>query len=211
MAVTLHGMHYSVYVWVARLTLAEKGIDYDLAEINPFAEVSTEHLKRHPFNRVPVLEHDGFLLHETTAITRYIDEGFTGPTLQPTAPQARARMNQIIGIIDSYGYWPMVRQVFLEKISNPFRGVACDDAVVAAALPEAEKCCAALENLTTDGRFLLGKSITLADLHLIPMVDYFTRPAEGAGCLERFERLSRWWSAIRSRDSVIDTRPTLWG
>lgn len=211
MTVTLHGMHYSVYVRVARLTLAEKGVAYDLAEVNPFAaDVPVEHLKRHPFNRVPVLEHDGFLIYETTAITRYIDEAFPGPALQPESPAARARMSQIIAVVDSYGYWPMVRQVFLERVSNPLQSVPIDEAAVTKGLAGAEKCLAALEDLAGDGPFLVGTSVSLADLHLAAMVDYFTRVPEGAASLARFKKLSRWWEAVPKRPSLAATRPTRW-
>jgi glutathione S-transferase len=156
-AVTLHGMHYSVYVRVARLALAEKRVDYTLAEVNPFApEISPEHLKRHPFNRVPVLEHDGFSVYETAAIARYVDEAFDGPRLQPAEAKDRARMTQIIGIIDSYGYRPMVRQVFLERISKPARGGVTDEAAVAEGLEKSAHCLGVLEGLSRDGPFLLG-------------------------------------------------------
>src|SRR6266478_5495835 len=64
----------------------------------------------HPFRRVPTLVHDDFVLYETQAITRYIDEAFAGPAFQPVQPRQRARMAQVISIIDAYGYVPMVRQ-----------------------------------------------------------------------------------------------------
>ncbi len=211
MGVTLHGMHYSVYVRVARLALEEKGVDYTLAEVNPFApEVSPEHLKRHPFNRVPVLEHDGFSVYETAAITRYVDEAFEGPPLQPSLPRNRARMAQIMGIIDSYGYWPMVRQVFLERVSKPARGGVPDEAAITEGLEKSGHCLGVLEDLISGGPFLLGDAVSLADLHLAPMIDYFTRPKEGATCLARFPKLSHWRSGIQKRPSVVATRPALW-
>ena len=37
----------------------------------------------HPFGRMPAFEHDGFRLFETAAISRYVDEAFAGPALQP--------------------------------------------------------------------------------------------------------------------------------
>ncbi len=40
---------------------------------------SAEHLARHPFGRVPVLEHDGFMLYETQAILRYLDRVLPQP------------------------------------------------------------------------------------------------------------------------------------
>lgn len=113
MATELHGYQYSVYSWIARLALHEKGVAYDWIEVNPFAEgIPASYLAMHPFKRVPALAHAGFVLYETGAITRYVDEAFEGPKLQPVEPRERARCNQIMSIVDSYAYWPLVRQVF---------------------------------------------------------------------------------------------------
>jgi hypothetical protein len=77
MTVELYGYQYSVYSWIARLALAEKGEDHHWIEVNPFApDVSESYLAIHPFKRVPALVHDGFQVYETGAITRYVDEAF---------------------------------------------------------------------------------------------------------------------------------------
>src|SRR5215469_1352632 len=95
--VTLHGFRYSVYVRIARLVLAEKGVAYASVEVNPFAaNVPAEYLALHPFRRVPTLVYGDFALYETCAITRYVDEAFDGPALQPRDTRARARMAQVI-------------------------------------------------------------------------------------------------------------------
>jgi hypothetical protein len=100
MSLVLHGFRYSVYVRIARIALAEKGLTYEHVEIDPFAaDVPIEYLTLHPFKRVPVLVDGDFALYETEAITRYIDEAFPGPALQPSEPRQRARMAQIISII----------------------------------------------------------------------------------------------------------------
>jgi glutathione S-transferase len=113
MNVELYGYQYSVYSWIARLALEEKGASYHWIEINPFApEIPESYLALHPFKRVPALVHDKFQIYETGAITRYVDEAFPGPRLQPTDPRHRARCSQFLSIIDSYVYWPLVRQVF---------------------------------------------------------------------------------------------------
>lgn len=91
----LYGLPRSVYTRIARLALAEKDVDYAFEEVEIFgpAGVSPEHLQRHPFGRIPVLAHDGLMIHETAAIARYVDEAFPGPALQPADARARARMN----------------------------------------------------------------------------------------------------------------------
>ena len=39
MSLVLHGYHYSVYIRIARLALAEKGVAYERVEVNPFADI----------------------------------------------------------------------------------------------------------------------------------------------------------------------------
>src|SRR5689334_17903670 len=81
-AVTLYGFQRSTYVNVARLVLHAKGVRFNFHDTE--AEMYTEaHRRRHPFGRVPVLQHGDFLVYETSAIVRYIDEAFDGPPLVP--------------------------------------------------------------------------------------------------------------------------------
>ena len=50
---------------------------------------------------MPAFEHDGFELYETAAIMHYVDETFPGPSLRPGGPRERARMEQILGLINA--------------------------------------------------------------------------------------------------------------
>src|SRR5258708_4468198 len=157
MTVVLHGYQYSVYVRIARMALAEKRIAYDQAEVNPFAPtVPSAYLALHPFRRVPVLVHDDFVLYETGAITRYIDETFPGPRLQPATQRERARMTQIISIIDSYAYWPMVRQVFSHAVFRLRTGEPADAAEIRTGLERSAHALGAIEALAAGGDFLIG-------------------------------------------------------
>jgi glutathione S-transferase len=58
----LYGPAYSTYTRTARLALEEKGVAYDLREVDTLAGEGqrAEHLARHPWGKVPILEHDGF-------------------------------------------------------------------------------------------------------------------------------------------------------
>jgi glutathione S-transferase len=78
--IQLYGYQYSVYAWIARLAMHAKGISYEWVEVNPFAkDVPADYLAMHPFGRVPTLVNGDFVLFETSAITRYVDEAFQGP------------------------------------------------------------------------------------------------------------------------------------
>ncbi len=205
---TLYGLDYSVYTRIARLALAEKGIEYELVETDVFAADGppANYLTLHPFGRIPTLRHGDFVLYETGAITRYIDDAFDGPALQPTQPQQRARMNQIIGVLDAYGYRPMVWGVFVQRVSRPAAGQATDETQVAEALPQARTCLDALGNLLGEQPYLAGKNLSLADLHAAPMILYFAQTPEGERMLAEYANLSRWWRMIRARDGLTNTR-----
>jgi len=100
------GAPYSVYVRAVRLALEEKGIEYKLEPVDILAAegVPSEHRLRQPFSKIPAFEHAGFHIYEAGAITRYVDEVFPGPRLQPESPRERASMNHIISVLDSYTY-----------------------------------------------------------------------------------------------------------
>ena len=210
MALVLHGYHYSVYVRIARLVLAEKAVAYHRVEVNPFApQIPDDYLALHPFGRVPTLIHDGFVLYETGAITRYVDRTFPGPTLQPGSSRTLARMDQMVGIVDSYGYWPMVRQVFSHRVFRAAAGRPVDEAEVAQGLVGAVKVLAALERLAAPQAFLAGPELSLADLHVGAMIAYFALAPEGAALLSDHPRLAVWWDTLRRRPSFAATDPGL--
>ena len=210
MNLALHGYRYSVYVRIARLTLAEKGVPYDRVEVNPFSpDIPAAYLALHPFGRVPTLVHDGFALYETGAISRYVDRAFPGPKLQPEEAHALARMDQIIGVVDSYAYWPLVRQVFSHRIFRPSIGQPADEAEVVRGLAGAAKVLAALEALASPAAFLTGPTLSLADLHLGAMAAYFVAAPEGATMLGQHPRLAGWWQRLQTRPSLPATAPDL--
>jgi glutathione S-transferase len=210
MTVVLHAYQYSVYSWIARLVLGEKGVAYDYVEVNPFAPgMPEEYLAKHPFRRVPTLLHDNFVLYETGAITRYVDETFEGNPLQPAASRPRARMAQIISIIDSYGYGPMVRQVFAHRVFRPRTGRPVSEDEIRSGIDSSERAMKALEALAEPGGYLVENRLSLADLHLAPMMAYFVGAPEGRVVLNRYPVLSAWWELMRVRTVFVATDPGL--
>lgn len=210
MTVELHGYRYSVYNRIALLALAEKNVDYTRVEVDPFQEhVPEEYRAMNPFLRVPTLIHDDFILYETSAITRYIDEGFSGPPLQPDGSHERARMSQIISVIDCYGYWPMVRQVAAHRVFGPCLGEPIDEEEVQRGMQASTRVLDAIERLFIGPKFLVGERLSLCDLHLAPMLAYYAMTTEGLAALSVRRCLSRWWDYMREHPSVVATDPGL--
>jgi len=210
LAIKLFGYQHSVYSWIAKLTLKEKGVDFQWSEIDPFTKPpSQSYLDLHPFNRVPTLVHDDFVLYETQAITRYIDEQFCGSILQPVEPSLRAVQNQLISIADNYAYWPMVRQVFSHQYFRPKTGMDVDENEIANGLKSANTVLNAINDWPADTAYLVDDKLSLADIHLYPMFAYFAAARDGASQLAQHPRLAQWYERVSKRRSFVETRPDI--
>jgi glutathione S-transferase len=210
MPVTLHGPGYSTYARTARLALEEKGVAYELNEVDILTGKgqAPEHLARQPWGKVPAFEHDGFALFETFAIARYVDEAFPGPALQPADPRTRARMTQICGIVDSYAYGAMVGKVFWQEAIVPMQGGTPDAGLVAEGMKTAEKALDVIQGLM-GGDLLCGSAVTLADLHLVPVIEYLRMTQPGGAAFAARPQLVAWWDRMNTRETVAKTRPKL--
>ena len=114
-----------------------------------------------------------------------------GAAYSVSAPKARARMTQAIGILDNHAYPDLVWGLYVEQREAARQGRPVDAAKIARLTPRAETCLAALESL--------------ADLHAAPMFALFLRTPEGEILLPRHPRLTAWWQAVSARPSFVDT------
>jgi glutathione S-transferase len=203
----VYGAAMSPYVWSVRLALAEKGVAHQHVNVGISEFRSEEHLARHPFGKIPAFEHDGFMLYETQTILRYIDEAFSAAPLQPIEVHPFSRMNQIMGIVDSYLTPCLLMGVLYQRFVAPRIGQETDEAAVSAALPKVAHCLGEIARLAGEQQFLVGEVITLADLMAIPQIYYFKQLPEGAAQLAELPALAAWANRMSERQSLLVTKP----
>jgi len=198
--VTVFGASYSVYVRIVRLVLEEIGIPYQLVEIDIFAKeaVPSDYADRHPFGRIPAFEHEGFRLFETDAIAGYIVEQFGGDALLPADARHRARMRQIMRILDNYAYPQLVWGVYVEEMERDRRPGTEE-------LARAAKCLKVLGDLASDD-YMVGARLSLADLWALPMLVYLDLAPTGRTLLQDAPKLSAWLARMRLRPAAAATR-----
>ena len=189
------------------MVLVQADVSFDTVEANPFADPPNGGSALHPFGRVPTLVHDDFVIFETSEITRYIDREFAEGELTPRTAQAQARMDQVIAIVDNYGYIPMVRQVFAHAIFRPWEGERPDPSQISDGIVAARPVLTALDQIAAEGLVLNGTGITLADCHLAPMISYFSQADQGHLAMQDMPALSQWWNTVRQSPSFIVTQP----
>jgi glutathione S-transferase len=199
--IVVHGVPGSPYVRSALLGLEEKKVPYRLAIMGPETVRSPEHMRLHPFGRIPVLEHGDFRLYETQAILRYVDSLSSQTSLQPQDSKSVARMNQIAGIVDWYVFPQVTVKITVERLlSQMFWGRPPDEGVIAGAVPAARVCIEELVRLQSAAPFMTGASVSIADLMLAPQLAMFRMTPEGERLLEG-TALNEWIDRMVARPS----------
>ena len=201
----IYGIPGSPYVRSALLGLEEKGAGWRLVPLRPGEHKSPDHLRRHPFGRMPVLDHGDFRLYETQAILRYLDRIIPEPALTPGDPRAEARMNQLCGITDCYVFRDIGAGICFGRIIAPKFGLPVDESRIAAAVPAAEACVAEIARLLGEQSFMAGESLSIADLMLAPQLAFLAATPEGAPMLTRHPNLAAWMARMNGRPSMMGT------
>jgi glutathione S-transferase len=204
--IVIHGVPGSPYLRSALLGFEERGIPYQLAAMPLGAQHGPEHLKRQPFGRIPAMEHGEFRLYETQAILRYADTLGVGPSLVPRDSRAAARMNQVVGIVDWYVFPAITVGITAERLmSQAFWGRPTDEGNIAKAMPVARTCIGEIDRLKGASEFLTGSSVSIADLMLVPHLEYFRATPEGIELLKGTS-LDGWLTRMTMRASMQATR-----
>ncbi len=204
----IHGSPGSPYVRAAVAVMVEKRLPWRLALMTDVALLrEPAHLARHPFGRMPALEHGDFVLHETQAILRYADAIGEPPPLTPAEPRAAARMNQALGIVDAYLFEGATKPIGFNRLVAPRIGAPVDEQAVAKALPAARHCLVVLESMLI-GDYLAGGMFTLADLLAACHLAMLARTPEGRDLLAERPRLADWLARVEARPSLQATVPS---
>ncbi len=205
--ITLWGFDGSTYVRTVKMLLAEKGVtDFRQVPLNVLEgePKSPEHLQRHPFGKVPVLDHDGLRILETAAIVRYLNDVLPGPSLVPGTPKDRARMDMIVGLVDSYGYGALVGGVAAYHLFPGFVG-GQNDAARQAGIENGRKVIEFAMQTRGTSPFIAGE-LSLADLFLAPVLSYVMMTPDAAAATD-VPDFSEWWDRVQALPSYQATQP----
>jgi glutathione S-transferase len=205
---TVYGFDASTYVRTVRMVLAEKEAAYTLVPVNVMAGEGHEpaHLARHPFGKVPVLDHDGLRLYETGAIARYLDDVLPGASLVPDTPRDRARMDMGVAIVDAYGYAAMIGVAAYHLFPELAGGK--NEAMREACVEKSQLVLAELMKLRGTDPWIAGPEPTLADLFLAPIC-FYVGMTEDAPRVFAIPGFAEWWDLAQGLESFKTTVPHL--
>lgn len=164
----LHGYWRSSCTYRVRIGLALKGVAYDVVPVNLLegAQSSEAYVGMNPAAQVPTLElDDGTRLTQSVAILEYLEERVPEPPLLPRDALGRARVRQLVEIINA-GIQPLQNLSVLTRLEAA--GVDKKEWSVF----HIERGLRAYEKLAEScaGQLSFGDAPTLADCFLVPQM-----------------------------------------
>ncbi len=187
---TIYGSTISPYVRKAHALALLKGVAFESRNIG-LGSKDEAFRAASPFGMIPAMDHDGYLLSDSSAIAHYLEALVPEPALIPAEPRARGRTIQLEEFADTV-LFGTVQKMFFNRVVRPrFQGKPGDLALADKA--EAEDLPPLLDWLETqiDGPCLVGDRISLAD---IAVASPFANAGYAGLVLDpaRWPRLAAW-------------------
>lgn len=154
--IKLYGFAVSNYYNMVKFALLEKGIEF--AEVAAMPSQENDFTAKSPMGKVPCIETDKGFLSETNVILDCLEESVPSPALLPKDAFARAKVREVMKVLELYIELPARRHYGELFFGGPRNQAAFDEAK-----PVMENGVKALNQLCGMKPFLCGE-FTLADI-----------------------------------------------
>lgn len=185
----LHDYRPSQNAWKIRVLLGLLNLPYETREVSIFeGEGQTDaFLKLNPTGAVPVLElDDGHAIAESNAIMAYLADG---TEFLPSDSFGRAKVGQWL-CFEQYNVEPVIGSLRFWTLTGRLKRNA---AMVPAKQEAAAKALSALDRGLDDRRYLVGRSLSVADLSVYA----YTHLAGDCGIdLSTYSAISGWLARV---------------
>ena len=189
-----------------RLTAAVLGLQLEeqTLDLAKGEQKKPEYLALNTNGAVPTLVDGDFVLTESRAIMQYLASKKPEAGLLPRDEQARADMTRW-QFWDSSHFSPQLGTLAFQRVLKPMMGIGEPDAgKVEEALTNFRRFAAVLNKRLDGKQYVVGDSMTLADLTLASSLMY-AQQAEVP--LAEFPNIQAWFSRISDMDAWKKTNP----
>lgn len=204
MALIVYGGSLSPFVRKVCVVMAEKGIDFTVENVNPFAP-PPEFLAISPLKRIPVLrdtdQPEPNTLSDSSVICDYIEHKFPNPPLYPKDPFLRARALWYEEYADSILAQTIGPGLFFQRVVKKMMKQQPDETLCAATMTEKlPPLFDYLEKEIGDRQYLVGDAFTIADVTVGTMLVNFEHAGETVDA-KRWPKLAAYGHRIHARPS----------
>lgn len=185
-----------------RVMLIEKDVAHEVVMMNVWEP--NDYQSVNPIGKVPALElDDGRVLINSPLIADYVDGRYPAPRFIPADPDGRLEVRRWEAVADG-----MMDAVAVTLYENRFHDEATRSAAYLARLRgKIDAGLSRLEGLLGDRAWLVGDSMSLADLAISCHIGFLSVRMPHLFPQERYPNLARLWKTMESRDSMIRTVP----
>lgn len=175
MALEVYWGSGSPFAWRVMLTLEVKRLPYEskLLEFSKEDHKSPGYLKLNPRGKVPTLKDGDFVLYESLAIMAYLDRKYPDPPIFGRSPEKTGLTWRAISETESYlvaAGTKVIVPIFFGK------GLEKTDEIQAAAAAIRDEL-KRLDTALAGSVWLVGSSISAADIALFPLIQLLLRAA----------------------------------
>ncbi|CAF0760156.1 unnamed protein product [Adineta ricciae] len=207
MPIKVYGLAMSTCTQRVTTTLAEKGLKYELVNVDFAAgeHKSPKYLEeKQPFGVIPVLiDEDGFKIYESRAICRYLEIKYKGKgtELIPSKDAAAQGLFEQAASIETGYFDPYASPIVYERVFKKMKGLGeSDEARVATLKQQLSEKLDVYDKILSKQPYLAGQEFTLADLFHLPYGSWLVKLGEG-NLFESRPNVKSWWDRITSRPS----------
>ena len=201
--VRLHGVSISNYYSTVKVALLEKNVPFE--EIATFPSQKPEVLAVSHMGKIPWIELDGKVLTETNVIFDYLEDVSPDQVLYPTDPWDRAKVKELIRIVELYIDSPARRH-----IASVYFGEKIDQAANSEVLPAVKNGLRALKKVCRLTPYLAGNDFTYADISAyfqLRFANLHMKTIYGWDFISEWGALERYLEFVAGRPSIssVDT------
>ena len=166
MPMIIHGSILSPFVRKVTFVAMEKNLEFQSSNLNPFAPPA-DFEKMSPLKRIPVLEDDGFMLADSSAIVAYLEAKQAAPALLPNEPKELGQAIWIEEYADTALASDIGLGVFRPAIVNPMMGKPVDEETIKETITNVLPIRFNYLNQQLEGKqWFAGEQVSLADISI---------------------------------------------
>jgi glutathione S-transferase len=222
--ITLYQFEISPFCDKIRRVLQVKELSYEIREVPPTQTfISVRRMNK--AGKLPCLDHDGHIVTDSSDIARYLEARFPKPRLVPIEPRERALCHVLEDWADEslYFYEATMRftwrenasrwvpeltrsePALLRPLSQPIVPMAVRSTVRAQGvgrktreqiLSDVEHHVSAVDDLLGGGEWLVGNSLTLADISVFSQLFCIGGTADGERIISSRVRVADWMKRV---------------
>ena len=178
------------------LCAEQLGLEYEYVHLNPAkGEIKTpEHIARHPLGKIPVLEHDGDIFYESSAICRYM-ANISDSEMYKGDAKHMALIDQWVDFMCHHiGKWVGV-YFFQEIVNKRFFNKDINEEAMSEAKGHLAEQLPILDAQLAQGEYLTGDKMSIAD----PIAFGFFNIQEVTDFdFSAYPNIVRWYESIKA-------------